>query len=249
MHDRHINLTTAIMKITYLYHSGFIIENEDFAIIIDYYKDSSENTAHRLLDSFQGEIYVLATHWHPDHFNREILRWKNNRSDLQYILSSDIFKKKLVSQDFSGVSMSKGEKWQDKNLCIKAFGSTDIGISFLIETEGKKFFHAGDLNNWHWDEESTPEEILEAEQNFLKEIKLLRDETQYLDVAMFPVDIRLGSNYMRGPEQFVDLIRVGTFIPMHFGVAYNEANAFEEYAKKAGCRFFKLTKTNENIII
>ena len=237
------------MKITYIYHSGFIIENEEFAIIVDYYKDSAENTAHRLLETFKGKIYVLATHWHPDHFNRKILHWKNTRPDLQYILSSDIFKKKLVPQDFSGVSISKGDKWQDENLCIKAFGSTDIGISFLIEAEGKKIFHAGDLNNWHWDEESTQEEIQEAEQNYLKEIKLLHDETQSLDVAMFPVDIRLGRNYMRGAEQFVDMISVGTFIPMHFGEGYNDANAFGEYAKKANCHFFKLTKTNESIII
>jgi len=236
------------MKITYLYNSGFIIENEKFAVIIDYYKDSVENTAHRLLDSFQGKIYVLATHWHPDHFNREILRWKNIRPDLQYVLSRDIFNKKLASLDI-GVSMISGDKWQDENLCIKAFGSTDIGISFLIETEGKKIFHAGDLNNWHWDEESTQEEIKEAEQQFLKELKLLHDEAQSLDVAMFPVDIRLGKNYMRGAEQFVDIIRVGTFIPMHFREGYNEANAFGEYAIKTGCRFFKLTKTNESIII
>ena len=249
MHHRHINYTTAFMKITYLYHSGFIIENEKFAVIIDYYKDSEENTAHRLLDTFQGKIYVLATHWHPDHFNREILRWKNIRPDLQYILSSDIPEKKLVSKDFSGVFMINGETWEDENLCIKAFGSTDIGISFLIEVEGQKIFHAGDLNNWHWDEESTQEEIKEAEQQFMKELKLLYDETQGLDVAMFPVDIRLGKNYMRGAEQFVDMIHVGTFIPMHFGEKYNEANAFGEYAEKAGCRFLKLTKTNESIII
>jgi hypothetical protein len=237
------------MKITFLYHSGFIIENEKFALIIDYYKDSAENTANSLIDSFQGKIYVLATHWHPDHFNREILRWKSIRPDLQYILSSDIPKKKLVPKDFSGVSMTKGDKWQDENICIKAFGSTDVGVSFLIEAEGKKIFHAGDLNNWHWDEESTQEEIQEAEQNFLKELKLLHDETQNLDVVMFPVDIRLGKNYMRGAKQFVDMIHVGTFIPMHFGKAYTEANAFSEYAEKAGCRFLKLTKTNETIII
>ncbi|MEI3154718.1 MAG: hypothetical protein V8S95_06185 [Odoribacter sp.] len=48
---------------------------------------------------------------------------------------------------------------------IKAFGSTDIGISFLIDIDNIRIFHAGDLNNWHWEEESTPEEIAGTEKN------------------------------------------------------------------------------------
>jgi len=217
-------------------------------IIIDYYKDSADEIVHRSLDTFTGELYVLVTHWHPDHFNREILKWKNTRPDIQYIFSKDILQKKLVSQDI-GNFLIKGGIWQDENIFIKAFGSTDIGISFLIETEGKKIFHAGDLNNWHWDEESTPEEIQISEQHFLKELKTLQEENLCLDVTMFPVDCRLGKNYMRGAEQFVDLIHAGTFIPMHFDKTYKEANAFCDYAEKAGCRFFKLTKTNESITI
>ena len=48
-------------------------------------------------------------------------------------------------------------------LRIQAFGSTDVGISFLIHLQGKSIFHAGDLNNWHWSEESTEQEIRKAE--------------------------------------------------------------------------------------
>ena len=34
-----------------------------------------------------------------------------------------------------------------------AFKSTDECVAFLIETEGKWIYHAGDLNNWVWDGE------------------------------------------------------------------------------------------------
>ena len=37
-----------------------------------------------------------------------------------------------------------------KGVKIKAFGSTDIGISFLVSVDGVDIFHAGDLNWWHW---------------------------------------------------------------------------------------------------
>ena len=236
------------MKITYIYHSGFIIESEKATIIADYFKDSVDEIVHRSIDAFPGKLYVISSHWHPDHFNKEILRWKNVRPDIQYIFSKDILKKKLATQDEADFII-KGDVRQDENIRIKAFGSTDIGISFLIETEGKKVFHAGDLNNWHWDEESTPEEIQASERHFLKEIKTLYNETKNLDAAMFPVDCRLGKNYMRGAEQFVDMLRVGTFMPMHFDNSYNEANAFKKYAEKAGCRFFELTKTGDSITI
>lgn len=235
------------MKLTYIYHSGYVIEGERCTIIIDYYKDSRDQYIYRSLSSFSGKLYVLSSHWHPDHFNKEILEWKDSRTDIQYIFSTDILKKQLVTKD-NAIFLNKGDIWQDENIGIKAFGSTDIGISFLIEAEGKTIFHAGDLNNWHWDEESTPEEVQTAERHFLKELQLLAKETTQIDLAMLPVDCRLGKNYMRGAEQFVDRIQTGIFVPMHFGETYKEANAFKKYAEKAGCQFAGWTKTGESVI-
>ena len=234
------------MKLTYLYHSGFVIEGMQCTIIIDYFKDSDEKYLKNSLASFRGKLYVCASHWHPDHFNKDILQWKNIRTDTEYILSDDIMQKKKLLPKVASF-LNKGDVWQDENIWIKAFGSTDAGISFLIETEGKKIFHAGDLNNWHWDEESTSEEIQEAEQFFLAELHTLSTETNRLDLAMFPVDSRLGKNYKRGAEQFVDTIQIGLFAPMHFGSKYRQANAFQVYAEKAGCKFIPWTKTGESL--
>ena len=69
------------MTLDYIYHSGFAIEMEGVTVIIDYYKDSSETEhnrgiVHDYLLQRPGKLYVLATHFHPDHFNREILTWK-----------------------------------------------------------------------------------------------------------------------------------------------------------------------------
>lgn len=234
------------MKLTYIYHSGYAIEGERCTIIIDYYKDSRDEYIFRGLPSFPGKLYVLASHWHPDHFNRIVLNWKNVRPDTQYIFSDDILKNRLHSKNNASF-IQKGDLWQDENITVKAFGSTDVGISFLIEAEGKKIFHAGDLNNWHWDEESTLEEIQDAEHRFLKETDELRGETERVDLAMFPVDCRLGKNYMRGAKQFVDRIYAGIFAPMHFGETYKEAHAFKSYAEKAGCRFAAWTRTGESL--
>ena len=73
------------MTLDYIYHSGFAIEAEGVTVIIDYYKDSSETEhnrgiVHDYLLQRPGKLYVLATHFHPDHFNREILTWKEATS-------------------------------------------------------------------------------------------------------------------------------------------------------------------------
>ena len=235
------------MKLTYLYHSGFVVEGANCTIIIDFYKDSDDKYLENSLATFKGKLYVCASHWHPDHFNKDILQWKNVRSDTQYIFSDDVRQKKRISLR-EVFFLNKGDVFKDDIICITAFGSTDVGISFLIETEGKKIFHAGDLNNWHWDEESTPEEIQEAEQNFLNELQTLATETNHLDLAMFPVDSRLGQNYQHGAEQFVDAIQTDLFAPMHFGSKYRQANAFQSYAENAGCKFAAWTKTGESLL-
>ena len=89
------------MKLDYIYHSGFAIEAEEVTILIDYYKDSSETEhnrgiVHDYLLKRPGKLYVLATHFHPDHFNREILSWKEQRPDIIYIFSKDIYNIKVL---------------------------------------------------------------------------------------------------------------------------------------------------------
>ena len=107
----------------------------------------------------------------------------------------------------------------------------------LIEAEGKRLFHAGDLNNWHWKDESTPEEVAEAEQNYLKELGDLAKATDKLDATMFPVDPRIGTDFMRGAQQFVDHIKTNIFVPMHFWDRPAEVVAFRPYAELRGCRY------------
>ena len=238
------------MKVTYIYHSGFTVEYQNVTIIIDYFRDSrnkrNEGVVHEQLLNRSGKLYVLSSHVHPDHFNPEVLTWKEKRSNIQYVFSKDILDAgKAKIKD--AIYLNKLDIYQDDLLKIKAFGSTDIGISFLIELGGKKIFHAGDLNNWHWKEESTPKEIKEAEDNYLSELNDLAKDTDYIDVVMFPVDARLGKDYMLGAQQFVDHIRTGLFIPMHFGDKYREVAAFKDYAESKGVRFAEITDKGQCI--
>ncbi|MDR1557058.1 MAG: MBL fold metallo-hydrolase [Tannerellaceae bacterium] len=240
------------MKLTYLYHSGYVIETEAFAVVFDYYKDSGASPLkgymHDELLRKAGRLYVLASHFHPDHFNRDVLSWKQQKDDIVYIFSSDILheRKALTTE---ALFLNKGEHYADEHIYIQAFGSTDVGISFLTEMEGKRIFHAGDLNNWHWKDESDPEEAGEAEKAYLEELELLAATAARLDLAMFPIDPRLGTDYMRGAEQFVARIQTDWFAPMHFGEAYDKVAAFAPAARTHHCRLLELTHKGAQFII
>lgn len=241
------------MKINYIYHSGFAIEDDTVTVIIDYYKDSSEKNenkgiVHDYILKKEGIIYVLSTHFHPDHFNREILSWRQIHPNIRYIFSKDILKHRRASSE-EATFLHKGEQYQDEHICIETFGSTDSGVSFLITLRNKRLFHAGDLNNWHWKDNSTPAEIRKAEGDFLAELKFLKQKYPQIDIVMFPVDKRIGQDYMLGAQQFIEQIKTGIFIPMHFGNDYAGGNAFQSFAQEHGCLFFNITHRGESLDI
>jgi len=223
------------VKLVYLEHSGFLLCGSDFNMVIDYFKgqaDVFEIIENRALYT-EKPLYILASHHHADHFNPLVLNWRLKNGDTpKYIFSGDIAGKKASQQ--KAVFINSREEYTDDVIRVKAFGSTDAGISFYIEAGGKKIFHAGDLNNWHWEEESTPEEVSECENNYLKELAAVTQETKDLDLAMFPLDIRLGKGYMRGAEQFLEAINVKLFAPMHFWGRFDALPPFKECAEKRG---------------
>ena len=222
------------MKIKYIDHSGFILENSTCSLIIDCCGLTKENPEIR--ECSGKYMYVLASHVHGDHFDREIMSYKS--PGLKWILSADIQKK--ISPNTNIHFLKKGDVYRDERVTIKAYGSTDEGVSFYIETGGKRIFHAGDLNNWHWNEEETPQDAAKNEKWFLDELAIIAKEVPELDAAMFPVDPRLGKDYTRGAEQFLDSIKTGLFIPMHFWDNINAARAFKDAAEQRGCRFADL---------
>lgn len=260
------------MELIYIFHSGFALLDEGVTILMDYYRDSEDARAQsdlfRLVEGLPedtaerqpkgvvhdellhrpGKLYVLSSHFHQDHFNKEVLAWREQRPDIVYLLSKDILRHRRAKKE-DAVWLKKGEIWQDETLTVHACGSTDIGASFLLELNGKKIFHAGDLNNWHWKEGSTKAEWKGAEKNYLHELDYIRERCGEVDLAMFPVDPRLGKEYMRGAEQFVQKIKTHIFVPMHFTPEFGKANAFRTIAREYGTHCVELTHSGQRISI
>ena len=192
------------MTLTYIFHSGFVIETEQSILVFDYWLDPSG-----VMDSVlrsEKPMYVFSSHFHEDHFTKEIFEWKKQKPNITYILSKDICKHRRAGKEDADVWLAKGGTWYDDNISVWAMGSTDSGVSWIVEIEGKaaikrvqsqacldsaereqalpkvkRIFHAGDLNNWYarFLQDVKPGETIYSEE-FGEEIEPIAHEKQYL---------------------------------------------------------------------
>lgn len=201
---------TNCLEIFYLDHSGFIIDTGKNFLVFDYYKDPT-GISEKLRQN-KKKSYVFSSHSHADHFNPIISNWNNNVE--AYILSEDI----REAGGLAGISEEKiyyMDPYETRHLAslkVTTYGSTDEGVSFLVEIDGWKIFHAGDLNWWHWKEDTT-ENIKLAEDSFRKEIERLAG--LQLDLAFFPVDSRLEEYRAIGVEEFCRQTDIKQLVVMH----------------------------------
>lgn len=239
-------------KINYLYNSGFTVETENYLLIFDYYKDSTDNGDKSISNGAIGEedlktqkkVIVFSSHSHFDHFNPIILKWKQIRPDIHYILSSDINIDKNDRDNYINM-LSVYEDLHIDNLYVKAFSSNDIGISFLVKVDNITIFHSGDLNWWHWWDENE-EFNSKMEKSFKSEIEKIKSNS--IDIAFFPVDSRLKEYYFIGGEYFIKKINPNLFIPMHFREDFNVTKKFKEKIKAANTKIVNISKRGEQIL-
>lgn len=207
------------MLVTYLGHSGFLVETGAAYYLFDYIRGN--------LPEFAGEkpLYVFASHVHGDHFSEMIFEAGLQKRVEKYILSSDILEaqdsetqKREWMQNEETIAkivwISEGEDISLQEFSVKAIHSTDIGVAFLLhEKNGTCIYHAGDLNWWHWDGEPDPWNP-DMEKAYKKEINALADEV--VDIAFVPVDPRLEYAYSYGLSYFLEKVQAKHVFPMHF---------------------------------
>lgn len=231
-------------KLTYIYHDCFLLETPKAVVLFDYWKDplnSGDKDFPPLLNLIEKgkPLYVLVSHHHKDHFSRRIFFWYEKFPNIRYILSWDVFKTVSYmfrqNSTYSGPKppaetvtvLEEGEIFEDNVLKISAFGSTDIGNSYVVSIDGRNYFHAGDLNAWIWKDESSEKEIREAVQMFEEKLRIIKNVVSHFDVAMFPVDSRLGTDYFLGASIFVRTFKVDLFVPMHFELVENPDHKYK----------------------
>jgi len=248
-----------MMNLTYIFHSGFVLETERCVLVFDYWMDPAGVMPEVLASS--KPMYVFSSHFHEDHFTREIFGWQEEKDNITYIFSKDILKRRRASQDEAHVWLAKGGSWQDENIRVAATGSNDSGVSWIVEVDNKRIFHAGDLCNWYarfLSETHIPETVYSAEfgqinpiaeeKQYLGELKDIRKITDHFDLVMFPVDGRIGNGYTLGARQFIERFKVGMFVPMHFVMSgFESAWRMEPFCQEKQIPFWCIRKEGEII--
>lgn len=198
------------MKITYIYHSCFLVETNHCYYLFDYEKSCLPelNTAKPIL--------VLSSHAHHDHYNPEIFSMLDalGMKTIYAILSEEI----EVPVNVNVLRVSPGNEyrlWLGQKLMT--FQSTDLGVAFLIEDQGQIIYHAGDLNDWVWEEESDSYNE-QMTIDYRKQIDLLSLVLNHrkIDAAFVVLDPRQEKDYDRGLCYFLEHIPVEKVYPMHY---------------------------------
>ncbi len=233
-----------MIQVTYLDHSGFTVELHDAVLVFDYYRDPS-HALHKLLEHHPDKAVVFfVSHNHTDHYNPGIFEIAQNHRRV-YVVSNDVPAQNIpTTAEVAGMSAGDVIDRLPGDITVKAYGSTDKGVSFLVTLpDGHKIFHAGDLNDWHWQDESTVREAQKADADFDKILYRIKEENPEVYVAMYPVDSRQGSDYARGARKFLQAVKVANFFPMHFNGRYEEACDFASYAPEGtSTQFHRLHK-------
>lgn len=210
-------------KLIFLNHSGFLLELEKSVLVFDYYTDPA-GVLERYADSSKA-FYFFVSHAHFDHWNMSILDFNGqgpktyfleqgcktmvpsvyeDREDLKIVFVSPGFSERVSSEEAEATDFR----------ALRCFGSTDEGVSFLLETENGLVFHAGDLNAWDWEEEGIDLYMDSAYRAQLAKLKAVLAERK-LWLAMIPVDLRLGAKAFLGAKVFLEYADTKYLVPDH----------------------------------
>ena len=214
------------LKVTYIHHSGFLVEASEAYYLFDYEKGTLPpmNTAKPIL--------VFVSHGHSDHYNPEIFSFlaSMGMKSITAVLSNDIHKKRFPSclmpalldnmesvRREGFIPVIKAYNSQTYALpfhtTLRTLLSTDKGVAFYLTCPEGAVYHGGDLNDWI-SEETPEQERRQMTGSYLASIAALKGKT--IDVAFLPLDPWLGKYYAKGFVTFLQTALVKQAYPMHY---------------------------------
>lgn len=221
------------MEITYIHHSGFLAELSQALLLFDFTGGPLPKLAP------DKDLIVFASHRHGDHFSKDIFDLAQGHPRIRFVLSDDIWQNRVPEALYCRTEfMDPGAVLklpEGGGICITAFKSTDEGVAFMVEADGKTIYHAGDLNDWRWNEEP-PAWNNNMSASYKKELEKIHGKGFRPDVAMVPLDGRQQEFFSLGLDEFMRTVGAGLIFPMHFWEDYSLIQKFKSLGCAVGYR-------------
>ena len=191
------------MKVTFIYHSSYFVELDHCCLLFDYYQGN--------IPQVDKPLYVFASHSHGDHFSA-IFQLAQEGKEVHYLLSDDISPRQVPEELKDQVTFVAPRSFYEVGeLKVATLRSTDMGVAFLVQCQGKRIYHAGDLNCWVWD--GAPRfQNDQMEAQYQEELELLADKN--IDVAFVPLDPRQEADFDLGMKYFFQAGGAEYAVPM-----------------------------------
>ena len=234
------------MKINHIYHSAFMITMENSTMLFDWYKGDLPRT------DPDKKLFVFCSHSHGDHYSDKIWDLQKTHSDVTYILDEGIEEAKQHAEaDILFVSPRQKYtlSWESSDsgrsshsASIVTLTSTDMGVAFCIETEGRRIYHAGDLNVWFWNDEPMEDNIASEkkcreEMAFLADILKNHRSLGELPDGLISVPLHEGANtaVTRGEEG--SFLLDAAFVPLDFRLEEHAPRCIAAFMEILGARY------------
>jgi len=218
-------------SIWFLGHSGWAVKTQNHFLIFDYFcntwdrkpGDSCLASGYILPEQIPNmPVTVFATHAHGDHYDQRIFDWKNNISDIEYVLC---WNQNTNGNEYTMIPIHEEQTVRDMNVYVNY--STDLGGGYVIEVDGLVLFHMGDHANGE-------DKLMTA---FTDEIDMVAERNGDIDIVFGGIrGCSLGQpeQVKQGIYYTIEKLHPKLFVPMHTG-AHSFANLeFAETAKKDG---------------
>jgi len=205
------------IKIKWIEHNGFVIENKENKIIIDPYKTEYKE---------KGNI-ILITHDHFDHLSLEDLKKVTNNSSV--VIAPTHCKKQLEKLKIKKIiELNSGKNIEINEIGIKSVVSYNInkfnesgelchsskygGVGYILTIDKTKIYHLGDTDN----------------------INEFRNLEHNIDIALVPVS---GTYVMSANEAAAAIknIKPKIAIPMHYNSIIGSKKNARDFKNLANC--------------
>ncbi len=238
------------MKVTYVYHSCYIVELDHTILVFDYFMGK--------LPEFDKnkKIFFFASHKHQDHFSMQVFGFAQKYTNIKYVFSNDIriSEKYLEQNGYSKelkdkiIRVGKRDEKLIDGVKVETLKSNDAGVAFIVTAEDKCIYHAGDLNWWQWEGE---EESYNASLEFKYTMEIDKLKDRKIDVAFVPLDSRLNTSFYKGIDYFARTTKAELIFPMHMWRKYEiiEKLKRSEITKSYRQRIITIEKENESWVI